>query len=84
MNKGFLFVASSRKINSHIVEVQITLLVWPCLSLTEKQRTINYIIVFNVIQSVRFTSAAFEAFAKAYLYFFVSPSAKKMPRQLNC
>ena len=30
-----------------------------------------------MIQSVSFTSAAFEAFAKAYLYFLVSASAKK-------
>ena len=30
-----------------------------------------------MIQSISFTSAAFEAFAKAYLCFLVSPSVKK-------
>ena len=76
MNKGFLFATSSRKIKSHVVESQITLLVWPCLSLTEKQRTINHMIIL-MIQSVSFTSGALEAFAEAYVCFLVSASAKK-------
>ena len=60
------------KIKSHVVESQITFLVWPCLTLTEKQHTVKHMIIFNV-----FTSAAFEAFAEAYLCFFVSSSTKK-------
>ena len=47
MNKGFLFATSSRKIKSHGVNSQITSLVWPCLSLTEKQHTVNHMIIFN-------------------------------------
>ena len=47
MNKGFLFATSSGKIKSHIAEIQTTLLVWPGLSLTEKHRTINHMIIFN-------------------------------------
>ena len=57
------------------MESQITLLVWPLLSLTEKQRTINHIIIFN--DSVSFTSAAFEAFAEAYYDFLYLPHQKK-------
>ena len=41
VNKGFLFAISSRKIKSHVVENQITLVVWLSLSLTRKQRTIT-------------------------------------------
>ena len=67
MNIGFLFATSSRKIKSHVVESQTTLLVWPCLSHVDH---------FLMIQSVSFTSAAFKAFTKAYLSFLVSASAK--------
>ena len=74
MNKGFLFATSGQKIKSHVVESQITLLVWACLSLTEKQCTINHMIIL-MIQSVRFTSAPFEAFVEAC--FLVSALAKK-------
>ena len=35
MNKGFLFATSSRKIKTHVVESQITSLVWPSYSYTE-------------------------------------------------
>ena len=77
MSKGFLFETSSRKIKSHVVESQIKLLVWPCLSLTEKQRTMNHTWSFLRIQSVIVTSAAFEAFAETYLCFLVSSSLKK-------
>ena len=77
VNKGFLFATSSRKIKSHVVESQITLLVWPCLN--HLQKNIAQLITwsFLMIQSVSFTSAAFEAFAEAYLCFLVSASAKK-------
>ena len=59
------------------MESQLTLLVWPCLSLTEKQRTINHMIIL-MIQSVSFTSGALEAFAEAYVCFLVSASANKI------
>ena len=49
MNKGFLFTTSRRKIKSHVAESQITLFVWPCLSLTKKQRTVNHFIIFNLL-----------------------------------
>ena len=77
MNKGFLFITSSWKIKSHVVESQITLLVWWCLN--HLQRNIAQLITwsFLMIKSVSFTSAAFEAFAKAYLRFLVSSSPKK-------
>ena len=76
MNKGFLFATSSRKIKSHVVESQITLLVWPCLN--HLQKNIAQLITwsFLMIQSVSFTSAAFEAFAEAYLCFLVPALAK--------
>ena len=45
MNKSFFFPTSSQKIKTHVVESQITLLVWPCL---KKQRTFNHMIIFNV------------------------------------
>ena len=47
VDKGFLLATSNRKVKSHVVESQITSLVWPWLSLTEKQRTINHMIIFN-------------------------------------
>ena len=77
VNKGFLFATSSQNIKSHVVESQITLLVWPCLN--HFQKNIIQLITwsFLMIQSVSFTSAAFEAFAEAYLCFLVSASAKK-------
>ena len=78
VNKGFLFATSSRKIKSHVVESQLTLLVCPCLSPTEKEHTINHMIILN--DSVNFASAAFEAFAEAYLCFLVPASVKKKCR----
>ena len=57
VDKGFLLVTSSRKIKSHVVQSQITSLVWPWLLLTEKQRIVNYVIIL-MIQSVSLTSAA--------------------------
>ena len=59
VDKGFLLATSNQKIKDHVVECQITSLVWPWLSLTEKQRTINHMIIFFLmIQSISFTSAA--------------------------
>ena len=64
VNKDFLFATSNWKIKSHVVESQITLLVWPCLNHLQK----NIAESFLMIQSVGFTSATSEAFAKAYLF----------------
>ena len=36
VNKGFLFATSSQKIKSHVVESEITLLVWPGLNRLQK------------------------------------------------
>ena len=65
VNKDFLFATSNWKIKSHVVESQITLLVWPCLNYLQK----NIAESFLMIQPVGFTSATSEAFAKAYLFF---------------
>ena len=83
MNKGFLFATSSRKIKSHVLESQIKLLVSPCLN--HLQKNIAQLITrsFLMIQSVRFTGATFEAFAKAYLCFLASASAKEKRKMLK-
>ena len=39
VNKGFLFATSSQKIKGHVVESQITLLVWPFLNYLPKHIT---------------------------------------------
>ena len=61
MNESFLMATSSRKIKSHVVESQITLLVWPCL--IQLQKNIAQLItwLFLMIQSVSFSSVAFGA-----------------------
>ena len=79
-----MFATYSQKIKSHVVESHIRSLVWPCLSLTEKQRTVNHKIIFNdsiityhqcsVRNSLRQLTKA-EAFTKASLCFLVSASA---------
>ena len=84
MNKSFFFPTSSRKIKSHVVESQITLLVWPCLSLTEKQGTFNHMIIFNVSISKFYWlnfNFTFETFAETFLCLLVSGSAKKKKMQ---
>ena len=80
MNKDFSFATSSRKIKSYAVKSQIALLVWSCLNHLQKNIAQLITRLFLMIHSVSFTSAAFEAFAKAYLCFLVSASAKKMLR----
>ena len=72
MNKGSLFATTSWEIKSHAVESQITLLVWPYLN--HLQKNIKQLITwsFLMIQSVNFTSAAFEAFAETYLKKYAS------------
>ena len=77
MNKGYLFEILSGKIKSHVVESQITLLVWPCLN--HLQKIITQLITWSFLmrQLVIFASAALVAFARAYLCFLVSASSKK-------
>ena len=53
------------------------LLVLPYLNHSQKNNEQLITWTFLMIQSVSFTSAAFEAFAEAYLCFLVSASAKK-------
>ena len=55
----------------------MTFLVWPCLNQLQKNITQLIKWSFLMIQSVSFTSAAFEDFAEAYLCFLVSASAKE-------
>ena len=78
MNKGFLFAKPCQKIKSHVVESKITLLVWSCLNYLQKNIAQLITRSFLVIQSVNFTSAAFEASAEPYLCFLESGSTKKM------
>ena len=82
VNKGFLFATSSRKIKSHVVESQITLLVWPCLSLTEKQRTVNHMIILNDSIS-KFYQCSIRGFCQGISMFFSICLGKKMLRQIN-
>ena len=76
VNKGFLFVNSSRKIKNYVVESQIIFHVWSCSNHLQKNITQLITWLFLVIQSVNFTSAAFEAFAEICLCFLVSASKK--------
>ena len=75
MNEGFLVVTSSQKIKSHVAESQITSLVWPCLSLTEKQNTVNRMIIFNDSVS-KFYQSAFE------ISFSSRRMLRLLPRQI--
>ena len=76
VNKGFLFATSSIRIKSHVVESQITLLVWPCLAVTEKQRTINHMTIFN--NSIgKFYQCSIQGFCWCISMFLVSTSTKK-------
>ena len=76
VNKGFLFGTSCQKIKNHVVESQITLLVWPCLSLTEKQCTINHMIIFNDSIS-KFYQCSIWGFCRGISMFFSICLAKK-------
>ena len=51
------------------MESQITLLVWPCLSLSEKQCTINYMIIFNDSVS-KFYQCSIRGFCRVIPFFF--------------
>ena len=56
---------------------QITLLVWPCLSLTEKQRTNNHIIIFNDSIS-KFYQCRIRGFCQGiYVFFSICLGKKK-------
>ena len=75
MNKGFLFATSCRKNKSH-VESQITLLVWPCVSITEKQCKINHMIIFN--DSIgKFYQCSIRGFSQGRSTFFSICLGKK-------
>ena len=69
VNKSFLFATSNQKIKSHVVESQITLLVWPSLSLTEKQSTINHMIIFSDSIS-KFYQCSIRGFCRDISMFF--------------
>ena len=58
------------------MESQITLLVWPCLSLTEKQWTINHMIIFNDSIS-KFYQCSIWGFCRGISMFFSICLGKK-------
>ena len=76
------FATSSQKIKIHFVESQITLLVWPCLSLTEKQHTINHMFIFNDLIS-KFYKCSIRGMAwgiwsrHVYVFYYLSRPKKK-------
>ena len=78
MKKGFLFATSAERLKPCRGESNNIACLAMFKSLTEKHHTITR--SFLMIQSVRFTSAAFEAFAKAYLCLLVSASPKEILR----
>ena len=83
MNKGFLFATSSQKIKSHVVESQITLLVWPSLSLTEKQSTINHMIIFSDSIS-KFYQCSIRGFYRGIsLFLSICLGKEKYPKAIN-
>ena len=69
-------VTCSRKIKSHVVESQISLLVWPCLN--HLQKNIAQLITwsFLMIQSASLISAAFEFLSETDLCFLYLPRQK--------
>ena len=76
VNKGFLFATSNRNIKSHVVESQIILLFWPCLSLAEKHHTINHVIIFNDSVS-KFYQCSIRGFCRGISMFFSICLGKK-------
>ena len=77
--KAFYLQPPAQK--SHVVESQIKLLLWP--SFTEKQDTINHMIIFNDL-ICNFYQCSIQGFCKGIFMFLVSALAKKkMKRQLN-
>ena len=76
-----LFICNlSQKIKSHVVESQITLLVWTCLSLTEKQHTIIHIIIFNDSIS-KFYQRSIRGFCRDISMFFSNCLCKKKKKK---
>ena len=69
VNKGFLFAISRQKIKFHVVENQVTLLVWPCLNHLQKNRTIHHMIIFNDSIS-KFYQCCIWGFYRAISMFF--------------
>ena len=82
VNKDF-FATSSQNIKCHVVESQIALLVWPCLSLTEKQGTINHMIIFN--DSVgKFSQCSIQGFCgRISMFFSICLDKKKSINKKN-
>ena len=76
MNKGPLFATSNPKIKSQVVESQIMSLVWPYLSLTEKQRSVNHMIMFNDSIS-KFYQWSAQGFRQGISMFFSICLSKK-------
>ena len=58
-----------RKIKSHVVESQITLLVWPFLLITEKQHRMNHMIIFNDLIS-KLYQCSIQGFCRSISMFF--------------
>ena len=79
MNKRFFFPTFSRKIKTHVVESQITLLVWPCL---KKQRTFNHMIIFNVSIS-KFYQCSIRDFCRDISMSFSIWLGKKKKKKRN-
>ena len=78
VNRNFLFATFSQKTNeSHAVGSPITLLIWPCFSLTEKQHTINDVIIFNDSIS-KFYQCCMRGFCQGISIFFSICLVKKM------
>ena len=82
VNKGFLFATFSRNIKSDVVDSQITFLVWPCLSLTDKRRTINHIIIFNDLIS-KFYQCSIWGFCRDISMFFSTCLGKKNAEEIK-
>ena len=82
MNKSFLWI------KSHVAESQVASLVWPCLSLKEKQCAVNHMISYNDSVSKFYqcsirNSPRQSANAGAYIYIFlVSASAKEKSKKM--
>ena len=70
MNRGFLLTTSSQESKIHAVESQITL--FDGVYHLQKNNTQLIAWSFLIIESVSFTSAAFDDFAEANLWFLVS------------
>ena len=80
VNKGFLFATSSRKIKSHVVESQITLIVWPCLN--QLQKNIAQLITWSFLM-IKFYQCSIWGFCRGISMFLVSTLAEKNPEVIK-